>query len=665
MPTDSRWRLCRAPGWDPLPECITRFTSFKHHVDLASAREQEAASRPDYDDSAWSEPAVFRPAPHGPLPLPIPREIPHLVRTSREPRHAGVIHSRHPSAEHTRALMGFDPDHPATVQPCPKGAWVTFDFGRPMGGFPELVLEPNGGGNVDVYYGEGALWVMADRLRLPVSGDARYEPLDWRGARYVGLHFHNLVGPVVIRSVKFVEMVYPFNARGDFRCSDPTLTRVWRVCRETAWAGTKDHPVDCLNREQALWIEDICVHGRSMAACFGDVRPVQKAMRQALRVMHDDGVVPVPGPVGIGYQRTDQSLPWSEQPLTIAFILRDLYWFNAETDILEFAMPRLERVYEHFARYEDRRGLLCTNPVGLPRLSLFGGWNPMLKDGVTCAFNFEYAASLAAAAEMAAAVGMDDLARKWQVKSETVRAAARTAFWDPERNLFIDGEFDGRARHDLGGPPSDGKRVNAVSPTANAWAALGGGVGKKEAGAWAEAMRTDAGIMAPVSPYDATTLLDAFMALDLELHARELLHRYYGGIVRNNEPTLPEFWAEGDASGGRYRDDFSRCHPYGTGPAYELIHYVLGARAATPGWDQAVIAPHGFGLSHASGRVPTPHGDIDIRWEREDTSWSLEVVLPHGLERAAVAGGPGANPAPPSAQKAARRALHGGDPGTP
>lgn len=618
FPTDSSWKLTRAPGWLSGEELISYFGSFKHVVDLGAAREVNESMGLRYDDSLWPDASELTAGAQAPLPRPIQREIPLLVRTPHDPVAIGAVHPQYPSVLNYRLGIRGDPKHPLTILPGKEGAWLTMDFGRPMGGFPDLVFETTrGGGNVDLYYGEGSTRIMADRLTLPARGLSRFEPLDWRGARHVNLHFRQISGPVIIRDAHFVEMVYPYEMRGDFQCSDPILNQTWRICRETAWATTKDHPVDCLNREQALWIEDLCVHSRTITACFGDVRPALKGLRQALRIIRDDGVVPVPGPAGLGYKTREGQLPWSVQPLMLPVILRDIHRFTGDAQPVAECLKSFEKMFQHFARYEDRRGLLDTRKVGLPGLWAFGGWNPMLKDGVATVVNFQYVLGLSAAAGLASAIGRRSLATAWKRRAEMVREAARNAFWDHKRGLYRDGA---------------GGRNDAVSATANAWAALGGGVRLEEAGAWAEALLRDPAIMPPVSPYDATLLLDSFVALGLDLYARDLLDRYYGSIVRMNEPTLPEFWSAEDATGSRYYGDMSRCHPYGSGPAYVLLHHVLGARADAPGWRRAVIEPHTLGLTRASGCVATPKGEIQIAWERLDTAWSFNVVLPAGIE---------------------------------
>jgi hypothetical protein len=486
-----------------------------------------------------------------------------------------------------------------------------------MGGFPDLKVECQGEARIDLYMGEGGQTRRTDLLHLR-PGRARYQPLDWRGGRSLTLHVRAQGGSVALNDVRFIEMVYPFEPRGAFDCSDPTLTRVWEMCRETAWAAVKDHPVDCVSREQALWIADVNIHARAIRACFGDMRSIHKSLRQSLATMHPDGVMTVPGPCGLGYKRSAKSLPWSEQPLTFAMTLRDLYRFEGPTDLLEAALPRLEAMYRLFMGYEDARGLIQVSPPGLPTLMVFGGWNPFQKKGVPAALNFEYIISLKAASELAQAAGRMDLASQWENRAENAMQSARAAFWDDDRAMFIDGELNG-------------EKSMAFSPTVNAWAALADMVPRHRRGDWAHAVTTDPAVMPPVTPLDATLLLEAFAHLGMDHYSRALLDGYFGSIVRAGEPTLPEYWIASESGAAGRGDDSSACHPYGAGPAYVLHDLVLGVTPAVPGYRRAVIAPGGLGLTEASGRVPTPHGDIVIAWRRSDATFNLCVELPSAV----------------------------------
>lgn len=613
--SDETWKITPAEAWKSTRQRNSKFRGPVFSVDLGGFEQLEAALNPDYDDSAWSFAQVRSDVPGNVLPA----EIPPLVAVDRLPVHSGSIRSAIDEIKWADPRRGtfFSPQE-MVVYPGEKGCWLVYDFGRTMGGFPIVEFDCTSSGKVDLHTGESLSWLAEDLLTLSDRGPQQYECLDWRGARYVALHFYNLGGPVSIRRVMFREMVYPFEDRGDFNCSDQVLDKVWHICRDTARINVKDHPVDCCGREQALWLADLTIHCRALSSCFGDLRPMEKAVKQVLRVMHEDGLVPVPGPAARGYQAVGNVLPWAGQGLHLSLILHELHRMSGRLEPVQKAMPHLEKLHAFFARYEDARGFLDNRRDSLPSPGFFCGWNPMQKDGIAAGPNFEYILSLEASAELAAACGETHIARAWKEKAARIRAAAIAAFWDPERCVFIDGEMEG------------GGRSPAVSITVNALAALAGAVDPALRGAWADFLRRNAGVLPPVSPLDASLLLEAYAALDLDLHFRELLDTYFGGIAKAGEPTLPEFWSHG-VNGSRYWSDLSRCHAYGTAPAYLLPRYVLGARPLSPGWRQMVIEPRHIGLTNASGRIPVPQGDISIQWRREMLSWSLQVEIPEGV----------------------------------
>jgi hypothetical protein len=59
-----------------------------------------------------------------------------------------------------------------------------------------------------------------------------------------------------------------------------------------------------------------------------------------------------------------------------------------------------------------------------------------------------------------------------------------------------------------------------------------------------------------------------------------------------------------------------------------LTTWVLGVRPAAPGYSRAEIAPQFGKLVHLEGRVPTPHGLIELKLDRDVGG---EVVIPDGV----------------------------------
>jgi alpha-L-rhamnosidase len=76
----------------------------------------------------------------------------------------------------------------------------------------------------------------------------------------------------------------------------------------------------------------------------------------------------------------------------------------------------------------------------------------------------------------------------------------------------------------------------------------------------------------------------------------------------------------------------STAHAWGTGATSALSEYVLGVTPATAGYATWTVMPHPGHLAWSEGRVPTPHGPIDVRWRQgtAGASFRLTVDAPHG-----------------------------------
>lgn len=624
--TGADWRIAESPFRRKGAPRITRFVGFAEHYDAGAARSFGGWTGAGFDDSAWEAPALLGAPPGGPTGEPLPREQPFLVPVEHAPVSVGGFHRGDEPHQNLTTALGFSPDEPHTVFALPDSpTGVRFDFRRTLGGMPRVALADCCGGRMEIYCGENTREVLCDIVELPQDGELLYEPMDWRGAKHITLLFRDVPRPTVVRSVRFVEWQYPFEARGDFEADDPAFGRIWRACRETAHVGVKDHPQDCVHREQALWYGDLLVHARAAAACFGDMAPFEKACRQAARNVNQDGVLPVPGPCTQGYELGGESLGWSEQPLTVPLTVMRIYEHTGDPALARFCAPAVQRMMAHFARYEEGRGLLDTDKPGMQKLVVFTGWGSMLKQGVPANLNAEYVMSLRASAGVMRLSGDEGVAGQYEARAARAVEAIRRHFYCPEEHLFCDGERDGRL-------------LRTFSPTVNALAVLAGMLPKGEEGAWGWAVERHPQMGDLASPFDASALLEAYLELGLEDPARRLLHSCWGRFVDKNEPCVPERWQDGHDSlllyG--YKGVASRCHPYGAGPAYCLTRYVLGVRPLAPGHSKVLVRPLALGLRLARGRVQTPLGEVEAFWRRDKTEWLLELVLPEGMEAEVV-----------------------------
>ena len=68
----------------------------------------------------------------------------------------------------------------------------------------------------------------------------------------------------------------------------------------------------------------------------------------------------------------------------------------------------------------------------------------------------------------------------------------------------------------------------------------------------------------------------------------------------------------------------SLSHGWSTAPTSALSAYVLGVQPATAGYATWTVQPHPGDLAWSQGRVPTPHGDLNVKWAHRSPS-ALEI----------------------------------------
>lgn len=80
----------------------------------------------------------------------------------------------------------------------------------------------------------------------------------------------------------------------------------------------------------------------------------------------------------------------------------------------------------------------------------------------------------------------------------------------------------------------------------------------------------------------------------------------------------------------KYKPNQDWNHAWGAAPANLLPRFVLGARPLTAGWGRALIQPHPGTLTKAEGKMPTPRGELSVRW-KQGKNFTLTLALPAGM----------------------------------
>lgn len=586
--------------------------------------------------------------PAAPYMSPRRREIPQLTANWRSPR-------RNDEDARVRAELGHDPVAAwKTVARDEAGDRVVsrWDVGELTIGHVRLRLantEAHPGAAVDVIAGET---LRTDDLpeiapthwaaRYTVRGDAEEEIafFDPVGHAYLAVH----APPGIGVTVDVEEAMYPREEGATFTSSDPHYDRLWKVGARTVDVCATDAFLDCPGREQRAWVSDSYVGILVHAVTTPDLRLVRHHLDYCRHGRYPSGLLAMA--FGCDASRSalavpEYSLHWIRQ------IAR--YWeYSGDEEFVKDVLPVANEVIERYERQRGSSGLLEEFPGWV-----FIEWAQTDRDTVIAAHDAYYAATLGDYSTLPGASDVKPLIAK--------TAAAFEQLWDGRRHAYVDSiGTRGKSRR--------------VSQQTNIAALLAGIVPRERLTELIERTvdpahrgertvitlrraltntATGTGAAPPLPPPVAQNDPPADFDDDRDVVAAQPFYYHFMQealfkhgrrdlVVKNllrwdpelEHGTFREHW---DAVPGRT----SRAHAWAASPTYALTAYVLGVRPAQPGYASAVIDPYLGPLTHASGRVPTPRGWIEVRVDAEQVEVSAPEGMPVSVAGAELRGGKG------------------------
>jgi alpha-L-rhamnosidase len=115
---------------------------------------------------------------------------------------------------------------------------------------------------------------------------------------------------------------------------------------------------------------------------------------------------------------------------------------------------------------------------------------------------------------------------------------------------------------------------------------------------------------------------------DVQDYAASRVFEAFDTLTLLGATTLWENPAKGSLGG----DAASLCHGWSSLPVYFDKCCILGVRPLEPGFKTFTVTPYCGDLLRASGKVPTPCGNIEVAWERRGTGLDLDVKAPAGTK---------------------------------
>jgi len=220
-----------------------------------------------------------------------------------------------------------------------------------------------------------------------------------------------------------------------------------------------------------------------------------------------------------------------------------------------------------------------------------------------------------------AAYGRAELAATCRGRAKLIRESIRRDFWDAGQGLYVDGTLKGQP-------------CGSFSEHANYLALLCGlgSDGRQTAILRALHDPQRVGDIIQASPPFMFWPPSALFAVGEDKAALDMLRTRYARFFVNGGETFWEEWSwliGGNGWGARYRGLAQSC---AGSPAWFLLTEVLGVKPTAAGFATFEIVPHPSGLAWAEGVVPSPKGDIPVKWKRDGEKFNLEVAVPEGTE---------------------------------
>ena len=552
---------------------------------------------------------------------------------------------------------------------------ITVDCGRERVGFLKVSFETSSPAEATFFTYELITAAGPRKMNekscgkiISAGGRCEFTSARLRGFRYVTL---TLPAGVEINgfSVSVLETKYGTTDVGAFSSSDEKLDVIYKMSTDTAAVCMLDSYVDCPGYEQNIWVGDAAITGKINAVCFGErefdaryLDMIAQSMTAGLRTYYRGSnplyVNDTYLPCACFTTYPDGGIPiWS-----FTWVLHTLdhfkyYGFDEKTDERLAAVEEcLRRAGAHFSD----RGLFA--PCGAWNLIEWAN-NDLSPYGEVSANNMMLCGCYTNVSNLFRERGNTKKAAEYSKKAKQLKDAINKYCWSDERRAYVDTvrDEDGYALHlDFckfkNREPKDFKTYLSASRVSVQTATfailfdvadgerkaacekillddiargnyLAGTPAKRTFGAPSES-EAPGGVVRIGTPFFMYYALGALYKLGKYDEAMSAIRREWGAMLDDGLKACVETFKNDAGEWGR-----SIAHAWSAAPAVYLKTEILGVKPVSAGYEKFTVEPHPCGLTHAEGAVPTPYGNIRVKWTVKDGKIDVKVAAPKECER--------------------------------
>lgn len=504
-----------------------------------------------------------------------------------------------------------------------SGVTVIFNFDTEVAGRFELDITAPSGTIIDIYHNE---LVVNDRLVVKHDQDPYHftdrfilregrqfigNSVYQRGFKMVQIVCRNFASPITIHKVKAISCKYPFTRRASFNCDDLLLNKIWEACCETIECCTTDVFIDCPWRERSFWVNDLIIENKTSLEAFGVSEVHRRAFRLAFSDARENGIIPGVCPC----PKDEDFFILVPTNLLIIIMLHDYLMYSGDKELIRELMPNIIAIIKTFESWEDVHGFI--EPP--KQYWNFFDWGFELNgitmnSKVTSLLTYLHIIALKTIIELAEIVEEKIDYQKYESKIKNISSNVEKYFFNNKSNR-------------LANWVENGEYSEHSSQLAHAFALLSGEYSDTTKVHFEDAL-SDKNIIKP-ELYLHYFVFHAMRLCGKEIEAIERIRKYWGDIVKTGSSTIWEVGVHEHGKSGCFGDG-SLCHAFATSPIDFFQTVILGVEPLSPGFKTFKVAPNALDLNFAEGRIPTPQGNIFIKWEREDNYLKVELRVPEG-----------------------------------
>ena len=444
---------------------------------------------------------------------------------------------------------------------------------------------------------------------VPAAAAREFMPVTWRTWRYLQIEVEAAEQPVQVDGLTTWFSAYPFEQRAAFSSDDESLRSIWDIGWRTARLDAHDTYMDTPYWERLQYVGDTRIQALISYAVAGDDR----LARQAIQAFNDSRI-----PDGLTQSRYPSSLVQMIPTFSLLWVgmVNDFWLYRGDADFVRAQLPGTRAVVSWYLDHQRADGLMGKVPwwpfVDWGK-DFEAGMPPQDEDGGAAVITLQFVEALRNAAQIEAALGDPRMAKSYLDAAARAAEAVYKLCWNDQYGLIAD-------------TPAH----QHYSQHANILAVWLDVVARKNQKDVLEK------ILSTSDPtFHANTKLPEMTAATYYFRfylSRALLHAGMGDRYLQLLDPWREMislglttWAE---SPEPTRSD---CHAWSAHPNFDLLTIVAGIRPKTAGFETVTIEPHLGALQRVEAAVPTPKGNVEVKYRRVSTGVKAQITLPAGM----------------------------------